>query len=223
MNKLICALGSDPDLAHINKQLLPQILRTIYVASGCDYISLFCEIEKATFLRSFFQYSSFVSNGENSLTPGTLADTDQGNGDLGFLAFFTSNSGFNTPSPATHYLRFTDSETSTKQQYIKWLPDIRDAIWNPVKLENQMIPSIDALYLHWQWSCWVVNMWSQSGQNVMKVQSIQIFGWAIIDNQLTIRWNTAENIQSIRSAWKDVSILIVHICQVAHQTRWIRQ
>ena len=39
---------NDPDLG-------PQILQTINVTTGCDYVSFFSQIGKSTFLRFFFQ------------------------------------------------------------------------------------------------------------------------------------------------------------------------
>ena len=70
---LVQALLNDPDLAHIDPILHPQILQTLFVVSGCDYISFFSRLGKATFLRYFYQYASFISSG-NQTTPGTLAD-----------------------------------------------------------------------------------------------------------------------------------------------------
>lgn len=54
MNNLISALKNDPDLATIDSTIVPQVLQTIFVTSGCDYISFFSGIGKASFLRYFF-------------------------------------------------------------------------------------------------------------------------------------------------------------------------
>ena len=176
--------------------------------SGCDYVSFFSEIGKATFLRYFFQYASFITSSEDQLTPGTLADTDlEGTAfDAGFLAFLRligtvyykkHASGFDTPSHATHYLRFTDPTLSIKQCHFNWLADIRDNIWNRIRFENQMIPSTDALYFHWQRACLVMNMWGQSDKNRMTLLPLQQFGWRIDNEELTIVWDTEENIKAI--------------------------
>jgi len=66
------AIQNDPDLVAINPAILPKVLQTIYVCTGCDYISFFSQLGKATFIRYFFQYASFITGGEQ---PGTLADT----------------------------------------------------------------------------------------------------------------------------------------------------
>ena len=38
MTELIQALCDDPDLARVNPNILPDVLQTLYVVSGCDYI-----------------------------------------------------------------------------------------------------------------------------------------------------------------------------------------
>jgi len=50
---------------------MPQIFHTIFVATGCDYISFFSEIGKATFLRYFYQHAEFIFSGKFNL-PGTV-------------------------------------------------------------------------------------------------------------------------------------------------------
>jgi len=83
------------------------------VCTGCDYISFFSQLGKATFLRYFFQYASFITGGEQ---PGTLADTqlNERSYKLGFLAFMRligtvyfmkHATGFNTSSSA-HFFQF---------------------------------------------------------------------------------------------------------------------
>lgn len=41
MNDLVAALNMDPDLSRIPQRTRPQLLHTIYVATGCDYTSFF--------------------------------------------------------------------------------------------------------------------------------------------------------------------------------------
>ena len=61
LSALVKALDHDPDLSKIERDILPQVLQSLYVVSGCDYISFFSNMGKATFLRYFYQYSSFIS------------------------------------------------------------------------------------------------------------------------------------------------------------------
>lgn len=88
VNKLISALQNDPELARVNPSILPHVLQTLYVVSGCDYISFFSETGKATFQKHFYQHAAFITGGEHNTT-GTLADTSLENEAFNsdFLAF----------------------------------------------------------------------------------------------------------------------------------------
>ena len=118
LTTMICLLHNDPDLARIGNKILPKVMQTIYVATGCDYTSFFSQIGKATFLRYYFQYASFIIAGIDSI-PGTLADVSlyDGSYKLGYLAFVRlvgtvyfkkHSSGFVTDSPSIHFSKFID-------------------------------------------------------------------------------------------------------------------
>ena len=128
---------------------------------------------KATFLKYFYQYASLSSGDET--TPGTLADTalqdevyQQGYLSfirlIGTVYFKKHSSGFETPSPAAHFKKFSDPSLTVQQQHSRWLEDKRQNIWDRTAFENEMIPSDEALLLH---SCWVVHMWQQADRNTM--------------------------------------------------------
>ena len=61
LSALNSALANDPDLAGLDTTELAQILQTLFVCTGCDYISFFSGLGKATFLRYFFQYATFIT------------------------------------------------------------------------------------------------------------------------------------------------------------------
>ena len=71
---LVDAMQRDPDLAVITPSILPQVLQTLYVVSGCDYTSFFRGIGKVTFIRYFCQHAPFITGCQPN-TQGTLADT----------------------------------------------------------------------------------------------------------------------------------------------------
>ena len=48
MTNLRRALANDPDLAHIDPTILPRVLQTLYVSTGCDYTSFFSHIGKSS-------------------------------------------------------------------------------------------------------------------------------------------------------------------------------
>ena len=60
--------------------LLPQIFQTLFVATGCDYISFFSGIGKAT--------AKFITSGQENI-PSTLAEVciENNNYEQGFLSF----------------------------------------------------------------------------------------------------------------------------------------
>lgn len=61
LHKLREALHQDPDLADISRDLLTSFFQTVFVSTGCDYVSFFAGIGKVTFLETLFQYASFIT------------------------------------------------------------------------------------------------------------------------------------------------------------------
>ncbi len=139
LSSLIRALEADPDLAQIPPSQLPRILQTLYICTGCDYISFFSKLGKATFLRYLFQYANFIIGKNDPSTPGTLGSSPLPiNWELGYLPFLRLigtvyfkkySTGFNTQSPVEHYATFDHLGLSAEQQHLKWLEDIRETIW----------------------------------------------------------------------------------------------
>ena len=84
INNLKVALMKDLDLSNLPQDQLSEILQTLFICTGCDYISYFKFIGKATILNNFFQHGSFIS-GHNM--PGFLSNTSPSNKHYGFLAF----------------------------------------------------------------------------------------------------------------------------------------
>ena len=72
MTNMLSALSKDPDLSEIHIQSRPQVLQSIYVATGCDYTSFFNGLGKVTFLATFFQHAAFIA-GRNS-PPGSMGE-----------------------------------------------------------------------------------------------------------------------------------------------------
>lgn len=141
LSALLTAFTNDPDLSSLSATLVPQIFQTIFVASGCDYISFFSGIGKATFLRYFFQYAEFITSGRNN-TPGTLANVNLDNGSFesGFLAFLRligvvymkkHGSGFTTTPPA-YFNQFNAVKQTPQKHHEVWLHNIRQCIWDRV-------------------------------------------------------------------------------------------
>ena len=63
LHNLIRALENDPDMAGIPSTLRAQALQSLYVCTGCDYVSFFRGLGKVSFMTTFFQYASFIAGG----------------------------------------------------------------------------------------------------------------------------------------------------------------
>ena len=160
ISALHLALVNDPDLSCTESNSLPQIIQTLFVCTGCDYVSFFTGLGKATFLRYFFQYASFISGANAN---GSLSDIrDYKKGFLAFMrlvgtVYFKKHaSGFDTPSPSSHFLQFADTDPTV--QHMHWIDDICQNIAYRTTFDTSMVPSTDALYFHWKRTCWVLDM-----------------------------------------------------------------
>ena len=64
-------------MIHIPPTQIACIIQTIFVSTGCDCVSFFSEIGKATFFKTFFEKAEFISNdstGQLSKTPATMQE-----------------------------------------------------------------------------------------------------------------------------------------------------
>ena len=208
LTALISALHRDPDLSATDHSIIPDIMQTLYVVTGCDYISFFSEIGKTSFMCNFYQYAPFISGGEDAM-PGKLSDTSLShtNNRLGLRAFLRLvgvsyfkkyASSFEEESPVEHYNKHKNNTLSLFQQHAAWLNKIRETIWDRIAYENQMLPSTDALRLHWERSCWVIHMWRQANERQMEPLPLTAHGWCIEDDQLAIVWDTPLNMSAVK-------------------------
>ena len=65
-----------------------------------------------------------------------------------------------------------------------------------------MIPSDEALLLHWRRTCWVIHMWTQADLNTVTLEPITNHGRTINDpaitgNRLSIIWDSEDNLAQI--------------------------
>ena len=212
LSALAYALVNDPDLAALKSSDLPQILQTLFVCTGCDYISFFSGIGKATFMRHFFQHAPFITgtNRQGSLANIQLEGEEYKKGFLAFLrlvgtVYLKKNiSGFKTPSSASHFLQFAKVIDPTTQ-HIKWIEDVRQTVADRATFDSNMIPSTEALFFHWKRTCWILRMWAQSNKNTMVLKPITDYGWSLQNDLLHITWDTNENMQMVRER---VSLLL---------------
>ena len=162
MNNMLTALATDPDLSEIHAEARPQVIQSIYVATGCDYTSFFHGLGKVTFLATFFQHAAFIS-GRNS-PPGTMGETGDSDSKFSFLrligcAYYKQHvSAFRSQTPEALFFSVTNA-TSTHDHHAKWLAKIRTTVRERVDTESKSMPSTEALLLHWRRCTWVVEMW----------------------------------------------------------------
>lgn len=71
MQALTTAFGNDSDLAEIPTSLLPLAMQVLYVRSGCDFVSFFHGLGKASFLSTYCAFIALIAIKlrECSLTP----------------------------------------------------------------------------------------------------------------------------------------------------------
>ncbi len=60
MQALINALNNDPELAHIPSTSLPSVIQALFVCTGCDFISFFNGLGRASLLATLLEYSKFI-------------------------------------------------------------------------------------------------------------------------------------------------------------------
>ena len=71
MQALLTAFSNDPDLAVSQIQLhVPSVVQTLFVCTGCDFVSFFSGYGKSSFLSTLFEYCEFIS-GNSTHAPGT--------------------------------------------------------------------------------------------------------------------------------------------------------
>lgn len=208
LNLFIDLLKRDPDLAHIPESNIPRIIQTIFVATGCDYISFFAGIGKAFFLKVFFEHAKFITFNLSGPFVGLISQSvlrDQAiASQLSFIrlvgcAYFKkhTNAFFgNTPSSLMN--SFATTSSSPLEQHRMWLDHLRQTIWDRISSENETIPSLEALQYHWLRSCWVVHMWQQAETSDVVLAPLDGNGWGKEEGTTNIIWDTPENRQEVK-------------------------
>ena len=72
MKSLLQAFYNDPDLAPISQSSIPTVMQMLFVSTGCDFVSFFHGFGKASFLKTFYRHTAFITSGLGT-TPGVLS------------------------------------------------------------------------------------------------------------------------------------------------------
>ena len=201
LNKLLQAFENDPDTALLPSHKLGQILQTLFITLGCDYISYISGFGKASVLKCFFQHADFINS---SHMPGCLSETQTYNLNSGFQAFlrlvgtlyfkknlpaFVSEYGFATPNQL-----FNSLDTVPHKHKI-WIEKIRNVVADRIVCEEERVPSDGALWRHWLRTCWFSQMWANSPQEdiLEGIPPPEQSGWKMVGNhQYKFDWESEE-------------------------------
>ena len=206
---LINALKRDPALVGLAEEHIPQIMQTLFAATGCDYVSFFAGIGKSTFLKVFFEYVTFIMGDKTPPPFSTMVTSDNMEQEaqdsvLAFIrlvgcAYFKKHlNAFFGKTPESTFNTFADA-ASIRDQHINWPDSIRQGIWDRISQESETIPSFAALELHWQRSCWVVHMWQQATSNDAVLAKLDGHGWVKGDGgSLEILWDSETNRKKVK-------------------------
>ena len=204
MYKLQESLSSDPDLATIPEEERAKTIQSLFVLTGCDFTSFFSGIGKTSFFNTFMKHARFIA-GTESLS-GSLSENSHTT--EGFMAFMrlTGCAYFNkhhsafggVQTPSSLYYSLGQSGISQYDQHCKWLSTIRDAVWQRIYFEDELIPTVDALQRHYKRAMWVINYWSQSTNNIMDFPHLEQYGYVQTGESIMPEWDSEENIQCVK-------------------------
>ena len=205
LNHLHTAFLNDQDLAALPRNNISEGMQILFICTGCDFVSFFKSLGKATLLNNFYQYASFI---------GSLHKTQPENKDDGFLAFirligtsyfkkhlaaFNSLYKYDTPK---HLFNSLDPSLESNIKHEVWLKEIRAVVNNRITTEDEKVPSYTSLWRHWLRSCWVAQLWKNSIHS--DVYSTLPFpeesGWVCKpDGTFAIEWEAPEAQARIQS------------------------
>lgn len=203
---LLRCIGNDPDLASLPSDKKGHILQSLYITSGCDYISFFSGHGKTSFLTTFCQHAKFI-NDSTSLSHTSTAEQTSGFLGLvkllGVIYFKKHHSAFfvhhncETPEQLFDRIQIVDE----KQKHLKWIEIIREVVSERVLAEEERVPSTTALERHWKRTSWISLFWNNSTKKHIDqdLPSPQQSGWhKESENSYSIDWDCEELQEKVR-------------------------
>ena len=152
INKMMTVQTNDSDISEVPLEERPQVIQSIYVATGCNYTSFFNGIGKVSFLATFYQHASFIT-GENG-PPGSIGQISldlESDARFSFLrligcAYYKQHvSAFHLQTPEALYFSILNA-TSTYDHHAKWLTIIRTTLRQRVDMESKVMPSMELYF-----------------------------------------------------------------------------
>ena len=172
-----------------------------------EFTSFFAQISKSFFATTFFRFIAFICTNTEHL-PGSLAETTtQESSFLAFLRlvgavyFWKTYQLFRNQfeSAIACYQSYTTQSEVPSQQDFTWIKTLNTKIWERVDFEDSLIPSIEALRLHWMRSRWVLLYCRPTQCTHIQLPPLEKYGWKIEERSLVVEWDMEENIKSIQS------------------------
>ena len=156
-------------------------------------------------MKTIYKHARFITGGESQY-PGTLAHTGLGVPmEEGFLAFLCLvgtiyfnkySTGFSTTTAEKLLHKHTQTYPTPLTQHTKWLE--WQTMWERTQFEDDMMPSDDALHLHWKRVCWVVDMWRQANTHNLCLQPMTEYGWRLENDTLIYDRDSEVNMAEIK-------------------------
>lgn len=208
LNNLKDALMKDPDTACLAKDKITYILQALFACSGCDYVSYFKNMGKATFFNHFFKHTSFICGRD---MPGSLHQVGPNENTTGFLSFirligsmyFNKHiSSFATLYNHTnphHSFNAIDPSLRLEERHKQWIQHVASVVAERITTEEQRVPSVTSLWRHWKRSCWTLQLWLNSPRSdpYMYTPPPEESGWiALPDGTFGIDWEDS-HVQSV--------------------------
>ena len=114
-----------------------------------------------------------------------------------YMYFKKHSSSFSQPTPRALFHSLVGGE-SPLDKHKRWLACIRKSIWDRIDSDDELLPTVEALQLHWKHSCWVSTLWSKANSNKLALPDIINCGWKVENGKLEFEWDSEENMKQIR-------------------------
>ena len=201
-------LYNDGDFISV-KQNITELIQQFYICTGCDYVSFFKGHGKKSFFNTFIKHIDFISKGQAPFR-GMLHQTGI-EWELGFLSFlrFVGSEYLKKCSiefkyqctgevtPDKVYLALANKESTDIENHTIFINKIRESLFKRHD-EEHYIPTVDCLRYHWRRCCWVQEIWKQADKKVVLYPNINLYGWSINNDKVTVVWDKKENIDKIK-------------------------
>ena len=214
LNDLEKALYGDPELNFLLEKNIDlcKLMQVLYIVSGCDFVSYWCQQSKTTFFKLFFQYAKFivgigVKSVDQHIT-GCLTQTEVPDSwESGLLAFFrligvvyfASNRACLHDYVSPSDLFDSIEAANALDHHHEYLEIICKATWKGA-FEDTLLPSDTALMYHWKRTCWVSTVWGSSFTPIFNYPDIALYGWKPDNTAKTVSvvWDSDENMLAAR-------------------------